>query len=173
MAAFKVEEITRNRTVGWGVVEAGTKARAITTADCVDEKGNVNADFCKRFGIAPDAVNYITVRDLPKEYAESPRAALTKLAAEWSEGKDKDGKPAKWSPDDVMHYLVLLSRMQDAANASIKQHRPVSDKALDRATSTMVKTMKGNGKTVQEIIAVFAAMGTPVNEASVRETYGA
>lgn len=187
MAAFKVADITRNRTVGWGIMPEDAKPgstpkpRAITTADFTDAEGNLLAGDALKAKVASvkgtvvvEQIGYITVADLPKEYAESPRAALTKLAAEWSEGsKDADGKPVKWTSDEVMHYLSLQSRMQDAANASIKQHRPVSDKALDRATSTIVKTMKSNGKTLAEIMAVLAATGATVTESSVREAYGA
>lgn len=186
MAAFKITDITRNRTVGWGTMpedaKPGTvaKPRAITTADFTDKDGNVlTGDALAariktvKGTVAADQIGYITVSDLPSDYAKDARAALTKLAAEWSDGaKDADGKPVKWSPDDVMHYLVLQSRMQDAANASIKQHRPVSDKALDRTVSTLVKTMKNNGKTIVEVLAVLTATGATFTEASVRETYG-
>lgn len=182
--AFKLEEITRHRTVGWGILKAGEKPQAITTAHLSDDDGNILtgdalAAKIKSFPkvVSPvDTKNLtpITVADLPKEYAQDAKSALAKLAAEWSDGaKDENGKPVKWTPDDVAHYLVLQSRMQDAANASIKVHRPVSDKALDRGVTTMVKGMKANGKTLAEIVAVFAATGMNVPEADIREAFGA
>lgn len=173
---FEITDITRYRTVGWGVTKAGDKPGAITTAHTTKDDGKtVDLDACKRFGIDPAVgASHLTVADLPKEYSVGAREALVKLASEWSEGaKDKDGKPIKWSPDDVMHYLVLQSRMQDAANVSIKQHRPVSDKALDRTVSTLVKAMKNNGKTITEVLAVLTATGATFTESGVRETYGA
>lgn len=185
MAAFKTTDITRNRTVGWGHMPedvkpgSATKPRALTTSDFTDKKGDLLTGDALKARLAevkgtvnPAQIGYITVVDLPAEYARDAKSALGKLAAEWSEGTDGDGKAIKWTPDEVAYYLVLQSRMQDAANATIKQHRPVTDKALDRSVSTVVKVMKGNGKTLAEVMAALGMMGTQITEAQAREAYG-
>lgn len=180
MAAFKTSEITRNRTIGWGKVKAGEKARAITTADVLDNDGNILTGdalaarikgFAECGPIKPEDCTLITVADLPAEYAKSSREALAKLASEWGEA-EVDGKKVKWTPDDVSYYLVLQSRMQDAANAFIKRHRPVSDKALERSYSALVKGMKAGGKTIDEVLGVMKATGMSYVEADVRQIYG-
>lgn len=173
MAAFNPTSITRGRTVAWGVKKPGEKPGAITSVDLQDDNGKVDLEACKRFGVNPDVVRDITINDLPAEYAKGVKDALTKMAAEWSVGaKDENDKPVRWTPDDVAYYLVLQSRMQDAANETIKQHRPVSDKALDRATSAIVKNMKSAGKTIDEVLSTFKMMGTKFNETDIRSTYG-
>lgn len=180
-AAFKISEITRNRTVGWGKVKAGEKARAITTADLTDDNGNILTGDAltaaiKGFAevqspINPADVTLITVSDLPAEYAKDVKSAVAKLAVEWGEA-EVDGKKVKWTADDVVHYLVLQSRMQDAANAFIKRHRPVSDKALERTYSALVKGMKAGGKTIDEVLGVMKATGMSYVESDVRAIYG-
>ena len=160
MAAFKLTDLQRNRTLAWD--KAGNKGagKAVTTSDLMKDDGvTPDPELCAKYGVDPKAVTYLTIDDLPEAFRKSATDAVRALAAEWSQGaKDADGKPVKWTPDEVAWYLVIQSRLQDAANASIKAHRPVSDKALDKAVFTIIRNLKGQGKTQQEI-ASFLKMG--------------
>jgi len=165
MAAFTIKEMTRNRCVGWATPEqivemrkAGSEinfskvAAGIYTKDLLDDKGNVNTAACAAAGIQPASVTLITVNDLPADFANGPKAALTKLATEWSTDK------VKWTPDEVAHYLAINARLQDEANESVKRHRPVTDKALDRAKSTLTKMLRASGKSDADIAKALAAL---------------
>ena len=155
MAAFKVSDMKRKRTLGWDGKANDGRGGAITTSDAMNDDGSINMEFCKAHGINPAAVTYITVNDLHGDYANGAKSALSRLAAEWSTEK------VKWTPDDVAHYLAINARLQDAANESVKQHRPLTDKAVDRATSTMFKYVKGQnaGLSDMEIKAKLATLG--------------
>jgi hypothetical protein len=153
MATFDAKKMTRNRCIGWDPKGDGGKGAGIYAQDYLDAKGNVDTAACSKDGINPALVKLITVADLPGDYANGPKAALTKLASEWSNEKDK------WTPDEVAHYLALSARMQDEANESVKRHRPVTDRAAERAASTMTKILRAQGKSEAEITAALKAVG--------------
>src|SRR5205814_820986 len=123
------------------------------SADLTNDEGVVNIEACKALNIDPKSVTFITLNDLPGDYANGPKSALTKLAAEWSNDR------VKWTPDEVAHYLALSARMQDEANESVKAHRPVTDTARERGASTMTKILRAQGKSDGEIAALLKAAG--------------
>lgn len=63
------------------------------------------------------------------------------------------------SNDDYVWSLVIADQMQVLANDSVKAHRPVTDRAKDRALSTLTKVFKAQGKSDQEIASLLKAMG--------------
>ena len=173
MAAFKMSEIKRNRTLAWDKTRNKGAGGAVTTSDLMDDNGNVDNAACAKYGIDPKTVTFITVNDLPEAYRKGPKEALAALAAEWSTGKDDDGNLVKWTPDEVSHFLVLGSRMQDAANASIKAKRPVSDKALDKAVNVVIKSLKSQGKSQAEVASFLKMGGMVATDAQIAEAYAA
>ena len=173
MGAFKMGEIKRNRTLAWDKTKNKGAGGAVTTSDLLDESGNVDAALCSKYGVKPEAVTFITVADLPEAFRKGPKEALAALATEWSVGKNEDGSPVKWTPDEVAHFLVLGSRMQDAANASIKAKRPVSDKALDKAVNVVIKSLKSQGKSQAEVASFLKMGGMVATDAQIAEAYAA
>lgn len=164
---FKLEEMTRNKTVGWDPKANKGKGGAVGTSDLMDDDGKtVNVEKCKAFGVNPDTVRFITVADLPPDYAKGPDHALRALAKEWTT------KDVVWTMQDVVYFLVLQSRLQDAANESLKAHRPVSDKAKDRASSTIIRELRKQGKSIDEVRAMLSAMSMPASEDTLKAVFG-
>lgn len=145
---FDIAKVNRNRCVGWVsegfTLPDGEKVKkggkGVYTSDLMDDNGNVLPNLCTHYGIDPTTVKQLTVADIPAEYSQGVKQAVAKLAEEWSK--------SYISADDVIWDLVISARMQEAANESVKQHRPVTDKAIDRAISSM---MKVTGKTEAEV----------------------
>ena len=127
---IKLSDYERNRCVGWQTTAKDPRGKGVYSADLIGEDGAVNAAMCQTLGIDPATVKPIKVEDLPAEYAQGSSEALAKLASEW-----------EMSADDVVWHLVLNARLQDAANESVKLHRPVSDVAKTRAYTTMVAAL--------------------------------
>lgn len=144
---FNAKEVRRNRCLAWDPKANGGKGAGVYTSDLVDDKGNVHAPTCDRFGVAVTAVTYITLDDLNAAYAKGAQAALAFHA------KDCD-----LTPDDLVYKLVLADAMQDAANKSVRDVRPVTDKAKERATHTLRKILEAQGKTPVEITTLLAAL---------------
>ena len=165
MASLDLKDFSRNRCVGWisqaqakaaGMKDVTTAGKGIYSNELTDDSGNVNAERCALFNIDPADVRSITVDDLPKEYGTSAKAALAAYVAEWNVGV-KDASE-HITADELVWRLILNARMQDEANETVKRHRPVTDKAKERAFSTIVKALKSKGKSDAEIAAALEAL---------------
>ena len=140
---FDPKKLLRNRCVGWDPKEK--KAR--WSGDYQNEDGSVNAEACKRDGIEPGAIVPISVADLPPAYAQSAKTAL-----------EAHAKEAEMDGNDLVWKLVLEDAMQKLVNRSVNQNRPVTDKAKDRAISTLRKILEAQGKSGAEIDAALKAL---------------
>lgn len=124
--AIDLTTYSRNRCVAWNTAEK----KGVYSNDLLDDAGKPDPAKCALYGVDVAVVKPITVADLPDAYASGATAALAALASEWN-----------MTPDDVTWHLVLNARLQDEANETVKAHRPVSDKAKERAYTTMVKSL--------------------------------
>lgn len=144
---FEIDKVTRNKCLAWDPKGNNGKGSGVYTNDLLNADGSVNTTLAQAYGVDPKAVVYLTVADLPAVYRESAKAALAAAA-----------KEAKMSNDDYVWSLVISDQMQGLANDSVKGHRPVTDRAKDRAASTLRKVLEASGKSAAEIDAVLAAL---------------
>lgn len=144
---FDPTKVQRNKCLAWDPKGNAGKGAGVYTSDLLNDDGSVNVEECKRYGVDPASVSYITFADLDEHYRKGPREAVAHAA-----------KLAKMTTDDYIYSLVISDAMQDAANASVKAHRPVTDRAKDRAASTLRKVLEAQGKSAQEIDALLAAL---------------
>lgn len=130
---FDPRAVQRNRALGWDA----QRGKAILTSDVVDDDGSLNTPKCEAYGIEPSSVSYLTIVDLDAPYAEG-----------WKQALQAHATATGYSPNDLVWKLVVADAMQDLANRSVAEHRPVTDKALERGISTM---MKITGKSREEV----------------------
>ena len=150
---YDPKQAKRARPVGWNPGDGKTKASAIMSNDLTADDGTVLVEQCKTLNIDPATVKPLTLADLPPAYAQGAKEALAALAREW-----------KWSEADTLYSLVIDSRLQQAVNDTLKKVRPVTDTAVDKAISTMRRSLRAAGKTDAEIdtmLAAFATANTP------------
>lgn len=167
--AFDLRSFSRNRCVGWvrseqakaaGMKDVPGVGKGVYSGDLTDDDGNVSPARIKVYtdaGVAidPADVRPITVNDLPAPYSHSAKSALEAYVDEWN----RDAKPdEKITANELMWRLVLNARLQDEANETVKRHRPVTDKAKERAYSTLVKAMRDTGKTQEQIDIVLSSL---------------
>lgn len=145
---FDLAKVTRNKCLAWDPKGNSGKGSGVYTNDLLNDDGTVNADACKAHSVDIASVVYLTPNDLLPVYRESAKAALTAAA-----------KDSSMSNDDYVWSLVIADQMQVLANDSVKAHRPVTDRAKDRALSTLTKVFKAQGKSDQEIASLLKAMG--------------
>ena len=153
MDKFDLTKVTRNKCLGW--VPKGSKlpdgsvskGQAIITSMLVNDDDSVNAELAREHGIDPKLVVYLTPSDLNPAYAAGVKSAL-----------EYHAKECDMSKDDLVYKLIIADAMQDAANKSVGAFRPVTDKAKERAYSTMVKLLEASGKTKEQIEAALIAL---------------
>lgn len=151
---FDPKKVQRNKCLAWDAKANQGKGAGVYTGDLLNDDGTVNTDKARAFGVDPAAVVYLTPSDIPTKYLHDGK--LTAKSA--LQAYTADGNYA--TADDAILDLIVASVMQDLANASVKAHRPVTDKAVSRATSTLRKVLAAQGKTDAEIDAVLAALNT-------------
>lgn len=144
---FDLAKVQRNKCLAWDATANKGKGAGVYTNDLLNDDGSVNAELAKRYSVDPKAVVFLTAADLAPVYRESAKAALAAAA-----------KEANMTNDDYVWSLVIGDIMQGLANNSVKAHRPVTDRAKDRATSTLRKVLEAQGKSAQEIDALLAAL---------------
>ena len=139
--AFSPKDVQRNRALGWDAAEK----KAVLTSDLMLEDGEtVDVAKCETLKINPKSVAYLTTGDLPPAYSENWKTALTAHAA-------ATGYPA----NDLTWKLVIADAMQDAANKSVAEFRPITDKAMERASSTMVRTTGKSRAEVARLVGIL------------------
>ena len=142
---FDPKKAKRNRCVGWDPKEnKGVYSNSMTNDD-----GSIRVEKAKLLGIDPATVKPITIADLHNRYGQSAKEALAQFV------KDNDYA----TPDDAVWDLIVASAMQNAANASVAEHRPVTDKAVERASFTLRAVLKAQGKSDAEIDQLLSAFG--------------
>lgn len=147
LVKFDVTKVTRNKCLAWDPKGNAGKGSGVYTNDVVDDKGNVVPAECAKYGIDPATVGYITAADMPAPMRESAKAAVAYAA-----------KESNMTVDDYIWSLAVADIMQGLANDSVKAHRPVTDKAKDRAAGTLRKVLEAQGKSKAEIDALLAAL---------------
>ena len=146
---FDLKAVKRNKCLAWDVAANKGKGGAIVTADLLNDDGSVNEAEAKRFAVAPADAVYLTPADLAEPYRQGYKQAL-----------EFHAKESEMSAQDMVYKLVVMDAMQDLANASVAAHRPVTDKARERAESTLRKVLEAQGKTEAEITAVLAVLAS-------------
>ena len=145
---FDLKAVKRNKCLAWDVAANKGKGGAIVTADLLNDDGSVNEAEAKRFAVAPADAVYLTPADLAEPYRQGYKQAL-----------EFHAKESEMTAQDMVYKLVVMDAMQDLANASVAAHRPVTDKAKDRAESTVRKIAEAQGVTPEKLAEILAILG--------------
>lgn len=147
LKTFDLKNVKRNKCLAWDATANKGKGGAVVTADLLNDDGTVNETEAKAASVAVADVAYLTPADLPEPYRQGYKQAL-----------EFHAKESNMTPQDTLYRLIIMDAMQDLANASVAAHRPVTDKARERAESTLRKVLEAQGKSEAEITAVLAML---------------
>lgn len=153
MEKFELSKVTRNKCIGWAAKGSKlpdgsvSKGQALITSMFMNDDDTVNVSKAAEYSLKPEQVVYLTPADLNPAYTQGVKAAM-----------EYHAKECDMSKDDLVYKLIVADAMQDAANKSVAAFRPVTDKAKERAYSTMVKLLEASGKTKEQIEAALIAL---------------
>lgn len=149
MKSFDLKTVKRNKCLAWDPAANKGKGGAVVTADLLNDDGTVNTAEAQRHGVEASAIVYLTPSDLPEAYRQGYKQAL-----------EFHAKETEMTAQDTVYKLIIADAMQDLANASVAAHRPVTDKARERAESTLRKVLEAQGKSEAEITGVLAMLAS-------------
>ena len=147
--SFDLKAVKRNKCLAWDPTANKGKGGAVVTADLLNDDNTVNEPEAARVGVKAADVIYLTPVDLAEPYRQGYKQAL-----------EFHAKENEMTAQDMVYKLVVMDAMQDLANASVAAHRPVTDKARERAESTLRKVLEAQGKSEAEITAVLAVLAS-------------
>lgn len=144
---FDLKAVKRNKCLKWDAAANKGKGGALVTSDFLNDDGTVNSGLAASVGVKDTDVVYLTPADLPEPYRQGYKQAL-----------EFHAKENEMSAQDTVYRLIIADAMQDLANASVAAFRPITDKARERAESTLRKVLQAQGKSEEEITSVLAML---------------
>jgi len=145
---FKPESLRRNKCLAWDAAGNKGKGAGVYTSDLINDDETVNVEAASKWGLKPQEVVFLTVKDLPREYHGDVKQAVIAYARE-----------QEMTQEDAVLDLVLSAMLQKAANKSVAALRPTTDRSKDRALSTLRKVLAEQGKSDAQITAALQALG--------------